>query len=99
MDEFQPSLRDWSCWDPHPALRAGLFSARAVQISGLIDSVVLIWLEELVPRPIMWKSGWGGSSKRSAVPSEGWVITEAKGAAPTALGIIIHRCPSPIGLG
>jgi hypothetical protein len=57
---------------------------RAVQISGMVDSVALILLDKLVPRPVMSKSGW---------------VAERQSAAPTVLGIILHRCPSPSGLG
>src|SRR3984885_250017 len=35
----------------HPGLRPGLFSARAVQISCLVDSGVLILLDKRMPRP------------------------------------------------
>jgi hypothetical protein len=49
--------------------------------------------DELVPGPIMWESGWGSRAAEFATFSRSfgvWVITEAKGAAPTALAIIIH---------
>jgi hypothetical protein len=36
--------------------------------------------------------------KQSGFPFRVWVITKQRGAAPTALGIIL-RCPSPSGLG
>jgi hypothetical protein len=36
-------------------LRPGLSSARAVQISGIVDSVALILLDKVVPRPLMAK--------------------------------------------
>jgi hypothetical protein len=47
----------------------------------------------LVPRPIMWESV--GDSRGAEFETFSrcfgvWVLAEAKGAAPTALGIIIH---------
>jgi hypothetical protein len=36
-------------------LRPGLSSARAVQINGIGDSVALLLLDKLVPRPVMAK--------------------------------------------
>ena len=39
--------------------RPGLLSTKAVQISGMVDSVALSLLAKLVPRPVMAKSGWG----------------------------------------
>jgi hypothetical protein len=50
----------------------------------LRDSVALISLDKLVLQPDVAKSGW---------------VAERESAAPTALGIIVHRCPSPSGLG
>jgi hypothetical protein len=44
---------------PDPALRAGLLSARAVQISGLVDSVALILLDKLVLQPGVAEPGCG----------------------------------------
>jgi hypothetical protein len=46
----------------NPGLRPGLSSARAVQISGLVDSVGLILLDKRVLRPGNAKPGWGSGA-------------------------------------
>ena len=54
------ALRDWSVMPKHTQdSRPGLLSTKAVQISGMVDSVALSLLAKLVPRPVMAKSGWG----------------------------------------
>ena len=65
----------------YPGLRPGLSSARADQISGLVEPVGLILLDELVGRPIMWKSGWGSRAAEFETFSRCfgvWVRIEAK---------------------
>ena len=64
-------------------VQQGRLNFKAVQISGLVDSVGLILLDYRVPRPVMTKRGWGSRG----------------GAAPTALGIILHRYPKPCRAG
>ena len=49
---------------PTQDLRPGLLSARAVQISGLVDPVALILLDKRVLQPVIAKSGWGEGSGR-----------------------------------
>jgi hypothetical protein len=42
--------------------RSGLLSARAVQISGLVDSVALILLDKLLLESGIGKPGWGSAT-------------------------------------
>jgi hypothetical protein len=41
----------------------GLFATKAVQISGLVDSVALILLDELQLQPGTAKPGWGSAER------------------------------------
>src|ERR1700691_3826513 len=89
----------WACnpverTSRHEATSAVQRRFRAVQISGMVDSVGLILLDKLVSRPVMSKTGWG--SRASAAP------TALPRLAPRHAGagrIILHRYPSPSGLG
>jgi hypothetical protein len=61
------------------------------KLGGLVDSVGLILFDELVPRPIMWESGWGSRTAEFETFRRCfgvWVITGSKRCrtygAPTA---------------